>query len=72
MGLQHAVHALVEGPGGVVATPVVVLTVCVRKEVPTQHRVVWGSGTLGHIVGLVNRSEVVGQGPKLGLENTGP
>lgn len=72
MGLQHPVHALVEGPGGVIAAPVVVLSVCVRKEVPAQHRVFWGSDTLGHTVGLVNRGEVVGQGPKLGLENTGP
>lgn len=37
MGLQHPVQALVEGPGGVVSRPVVILPVRVGEEIPRQH-----------------------------------
>lgn len=67
VGLEHAVQVLVKGPGGVVAAPVVVLTVGVGEEVAAQHGEVGRPCAGGHVFGFVHGIEVVRQGPELGL-----
>lgn len=68
MWLYHTVQALVKGPRGVIASPVVVFPVCISKEISTKHWVVCGSGPLGHSVCFVYSVEVVCESPKLSLE----
>lgn len=46
MDFQDSIQALVERPGGVVPCPVVVLTVRVGEEIPTQHWKPWGLGSI--------------------------
>lgn len=66
--LDHTVQALVKGPRGEIAGPVVVFTICVCKEISTKHWVVCRSGSLGHSVSFVYSTEVVCESPKLSLE----
>lgn len=68
--LYHTVQALVKGPRGEIASPVVVFTVCVSKEISTEHRELSGSGSLGHSARFVHSVEVVSESPKLSLEDT--
>lgn len=68
--LYHTIQALVKGPRGEIAGPVVVFTVCVGKEISAEHRELSGSGSLGHSVRFVHSIEVVCESPKLSLEDT--
>lgn len=69
MGLYDAVHTLVKGSGGKITSPVVVFTVCVGKEISTEHRVACRPGSLGHAVCFVYGVEVVCESPKLCLRS---
>ena len=65
--LEDPVHALVEGPGGVVAGPVVVVLVSVGEEVPgerLEHPLLLPRLRLRL---LPQRAEVVAQGAELNL-----
>ena len=52
-GLQYSVQVLVKGPGGVVARPVVFLTVCIREEVSAEHRQIISAELLSNCVEIV-------------------
>ena len=68
MRLNHTVQALIKGSRGEITSPVVVFTVCVGKEISTENRIVSWSGSLSHPIHFVNSIEVVGESPKLSLE----
>lgn len=68
VGLQHAVQVLVEGPGGEVAAPVVILSIRVHKEVPAQHGESRRPRTLSHTILLVDRIKIVRESSELGLQ----
>lgn len=70
MCLQHAVQTLVEGPGGVVACPVVVLPVRVGEEIPTQHREAGRPHPRHDAHPLVQGIKVIRQRPKLRLRDS--
>ena len=63
--LQDAVQALIEGPRGVVATPIVVVAVGVGEEVAADHRERRGADAIARC--LPQSVEVVRDGAELGL-----
>lgn len=67
MRLDHTVQVLVKGSRGEIASPVVVFSVCVGKEISTKNWEVCGSGSLGHTVCFVYSVEVVCERAELSL-----
>lgn len=67
MGFQDPVQALVEGPGSVIACPVMVLSVGIGEEIPAQHGKPWGPCPRLYPCPLVQSVKIVREGAKLGL-----
>ena len=68
MIFHQTIQIFVEWPGCVVSTPVVVVSVRVGEEIPTQNWEIPGFVSRLCLIFVIQGCEVVGQGTKVGLK----